>query len=116
MTTLEKSPGLLGGYTWEDGTARARLFGTLHKLAIESGRVQDYYSDLYHDAMYVSELKGDETLWFIARTSGTHLTMSEAWRDAVLDGYTWDTNLMVWRIELRSDKYNRAVLNITEGV
>jgi len=111
----------LGGYSWNDNTTHARLFALLHSLSVESGRLQAYYSDLYHDAMLVSELTGNETVWFIVRSNGTHLTMNESWRDAVLDAYEWDTHLMVWRIELASSEdsetdYNQALVTLTEGI
>ncbi len=115
-TTTKMNHGLLGGYTWDDPTSRARLFGILHELSVGSGRVESYYSDLYHDALTIKELKGDETLWYIARTNGTHLTDSVSWRDAVLDSYSWDKSLAIWRVELSTNDYKEAVLNITEGI
>lgn len=116
MTTVTTEVLDLGGYEWSSPTARARLFAKLMELAVTSGRTKNYLSDLYHDAMLVSELTGNETVWFIVRSNGTHLTMNESWRDAVLDAYEWDTHLMVWRIELASTDYNQALVTLTEGI
>lgn len=114
MTTVTTEVLDLGGYEWSSPTARARLFAKLMELAVTSGRTKNYLSDLYHDAMWLSQMEGNETFWFIARTDGTHIFRDESLVGFVRNNYENDGALAVWRFELSTGPFDRAVATITQ--
>lgn len=101
------STTMVYGGQWEDArsTIRAHVFGVMINLARD--RVKNYKSDLYHDALWLSEwLIGPMRFDWIARESGTfigavvqHITDSE-WEDTARyrfeireDNRSWKLNL-----------------------
>lgn len=55
-----------------DRTIKMRLYGKLVTLAAPIQR--EYHSDLFLDALTLdAQLRGEATIWFVVRHSGTHL-------------------------------------------
>ena len=82
-------------------STKAMLFGVLAELAWPI--IDNYKSDLYHDARWIDELTGPATFYFSPRESGTWLSEEPWWMETT--GYNDPT----YELTLRRQRFSWVV-------